>query len=135
MNKKPYYWTCGIVMAASFLFSFITRYQFNQRSAAEYEITLPMLLDVFAAQPLFYAGLGFFSAMKLFGPMKKDRSRMICLICGIVLGLIFLGVAIASILLVPVNNIVYLVLRQIFQAPGFFLVPGFLLGLGLNREA
>lgn len=134
MNKKPYYWTCGIVMAVSFLFSFITRFQFNQRFPEEYEITLAMLLDVFAAQPLFYAGLGFLSALKLFGPMKKDRSRVTCLICGIALSLLFFGIAIASILMAPINNVVFMLLRQVFHAPGFFLVPGLLLGLGLNKE-
>ena len=132
MNKKPIYWACGIAMALSLIFSLYTR---SQYAAAQqtYEITLPMLLDVFAARPILYACLGLVSGLRLFGAIEKESLRRLSLIGGLLMVALFVGVAAASIAQVELNSF-FNMIRQLFRSPIAFLIPGILVGLGLNDD-
>ena len=132
MKQKGIVWTTLVLMVLTFLYMAADKYYFTPAAHAQYTVTVWMLLDVFAARPLFYTSLGLLSGFRLFGQVKEARTRRILLICGAVLALIFLGVAIAAIAGVEFRLFLFELLRQLFQLPAVFLVPGLLLGLGLR---
>lgn len=135
MNKKIAYWTCGSLMVLCLAFSLFNRIRSANTFPVDYTITTWMLLDVFAARPVFYGCLGFVCALRLFGYVHKGGLRIATLIIGIVMTLLFAGVAGASIALVDFNVFFFALLRQTFQSPGFFVIPGILLGLGLKNPS
>ena len=131
MNKKPIYWTCGILMAAAFCCGMVDQYLLARQT--DYVVTLFTTIDVFAARPIFYGCLALVFGLKIFNPLKQDWLRYTCLGLGLALTLLLAGVALASILDVEFTIVFFGVLRGLFQYTALFLVPGFLLGIGLNR--
>ena len=134
MNKKPIYWATGILMALCFCFSMYSRYELNTMAPENYTITLTTLLDVFAAQPLLYMGLGLICALRLFSAIEGDGLRLAALIGSIVMIVFFAVIAALSIAQVDFTIGFFAAFRYLFKTPAFFLVPGILLGLGLKTE-
>ena len=131
MNKKPIYWTCAVIMVLAFGWGVADRFILARQT--EYVITRFTALDVFAARPLFYACLALVFAIRMFRPLKPWLQYTL-LALGIALSLLLCGVAVASILDVAFTIPFFGILRGLFQYNILFLIPGALLGLGLNRD-
>ena len=132
MAKKVFYWITGILLVISLLLG-IAGYFLNPQVPGG-EITLWTLVSIFLARPLFNACLGAVSAVKLLPKPRKQAWRLTCLIGGSVLLLIFAVISILEFARSPVQAAILQLLRQFFRAPGYFLIPGVLLGLGLFEE-
>ena len=131
MNKKPIYWTCAVIMVVAFAWGLTDRFLLARQT--EYVIPRFTALDVFAARPLFYACLALIFALRMFKPLKPWLQYTM-LGLGIALSLLLGGVAVASILDVEFTIPFFGILRGLFQFNILFLIPGALLGLGLNRD-
>ena len=132
MNRKPIYWTCGVLMVLSMGLSAAAKIQFAGLSPEQYVLTIWTYLDVFCAKPVFYLCLGLVCALRLFGRIDEPKLRLLSLIGGMVLTLSFGVIAVCSILNMDFTLALFAAMRHMFKTPGMFLVPGILLGLGLK---
>ena len=131
MSKKTFYWIFGILMVLSLILG-ICAVTLNTQTADK-PLTSWTLITIFAVQPLFYLGLGGISALKLFPGIRKQAPRLLCLLSGLILTLLFIFIAGSELLGTPVTAALLQLLRQVFRVPGYFLLPGILLGLGLSE--
>ena len=129
MAKKVFYWICGLIMALSLILGFVGG-SLNPQQPGE-PLTRWTLITIFAVRPLFYLALGAVSALKLFPKTEKPVWRWISLGFGTVLTLLLVIVSAAELLSHPVQLFLLQLLRQMFRIPGYFLIPGMLLGFGL----
>ena len=129
MAKKIFYYITGSLMILALGLNIAAIYLNPQVSGGD--ITLWTLISVFAARPLFYTCLGAVSAVKLFSPVKNQGLRYGLLALGIGLLVLFAGISILELCGHPVTEGFFLLLRQVFRAPGNFLIPGLILGFGL----
>ena len=130
MNKKPIYITCAVLMVLAFAYGMVDRQLMAGQT--EYVITRFTTIDVFAARPIFYGCLALVFGLRIFRPLR-DWLRYTCLGLGIALSLLLAGVALAAILDVEFTVTFFGLIRGLFRYTILFLIPGFLLGLGLNR--
>ena len=131
MKHKLTYWVCGVLMVLSLGVYLADRFYFFQLAQQSYELSVWTFADVFLAQPIFYGSLGRIATLKLYGPPKKERTAKICLVCGVILSVILGFVAILHVCGILPQITVFGLILAVFKTPGFFLLPGVLLGLGM----
>ena len=129
MEKKVFYWIAGSLMALSLLLSLCGSFLNPQVPGGE--LTLWTLAVIFVFRPVFYLALGGISAVKLFPKTESTGWRMTALVSGILLTAALIFISAAELLGHPVQIAVLQLLRQVFRVPGYFLIPGMLLGFGL----
>ena len=132
MSKKVFYWIFGCLMGAALLLR-VGLQMYNPQTAGG-EITFQTLLTIFAANPLFYFSLGAVAAVKLLPRIQKKPQRLTLLSLGLLLTLVLFYIAARELLGSPVQNPLLGLLRLLFRAPGWCILPGILLGAGLFEE-
>ena len=135
MKKRLTYWICSVLMVLSLGLYLADRFYFFNLSAQTQSLTIWTFADVFLAQPIFYGALGVVATVKLFGAPKKEKTGKICLWCGIVLSLLLLTVGALHVFGALPQVMALGLILSLFKTPGFFLLPGVLLGLGLAEPA
>ena len=132
MAKKVFYWICGLAMVLSLALGFLGG-SLNPQQPGQ-PLTQWTLFTIFAVRPLFYLALGAVSAVKLFPKGERPLWRWISLGTGILLTVLLVIVSAAELLSHPVQLFFLQLLRQMFRVPGYFLIPGMLLGFGLFKD-
>ena len=133
MKHRTVYWICGILMTLSLGLYLTHRFYFFRLAQQTLQLSIWTFADVFLAQPLFYGSLGVIATVRLYGAPKSQRTARICLICGILLSLILGVIGVLHVFgMLPQVMVLGLIL-SLFKTPGFFLLPGVLLGLGLSE--
>lgn len=129
MAKKVFYWIAGGLMALSLIL--LTAGAFLNPQQVGAALTGWTMATVFILRPLFYETLGAICAVKLFPAVSRKPLRLLCLILGILLTAVLMGIAAAELLGHPAAYGILGLFRLLFRAPGYFLIPGGLLGFGL----
>ena len=129
MAKKVFYWISGSLLALSLLF--LTAGAFLNPQQVGYALTGWTMATVFILRPVFYEALGAICAVKLFPAVSRRPLRLFLLILGVCLTLLLFGIAAAELLGHPAVSGILGLFRLLFRAPGYFLIPGALVGFGL----
>ena len=132
MSKKIFYWIFSILIVLSLLLSILSFYLNPQ--VPDGELTLWTLTTIFVFRPVFNFSLGAVCAVMLFPRISRKTPRLLCLIAGLVLALLMAAIAGMELAGHPAASPFLQMLRQLFRAPGYFLIPGVLLGLGLFED-
>ncbi|WP_312943123.1 hypothetical protein [Oscillibacter sp.] len=135
MKHKVCYCLCGIIIIISVIIGIYNWLVLAPLRTQAFIISPWELIYIYAAKPAFWLCIGIVGALALF-PLQVDRRfRKVSLWFGIAMVAAYCGVVVFS--LMKASDLVkpsLLILPRLLKGTFAFLVPGILIGLGIDKK-
>lgn len=129
MRHKLCYCLCGVIIIASVIIGIYNKFVLSPLRAQTYVISTWEIIYFCVAKPAIWTCAGILGSLSLFRLQIKHQLREASLWIGIVLIALYCGILLLSFVKTSTITLPWLLNHSLV-----FLIPGILVGLGLNKK-